>query len=806
MRTSEVTRRAVSTLRRTGTVGMSVAAITVALALPGFAQQARTVTVSVPTGPLEKALLTFGRQAGLRLIFPTQLTKGRSTPGIAGNVTPENAVAALLAGTGLTYRFTAPGSVTIDAVGPAAAYSQAGSTISLDTIEVQGETATGPVTGYIARRSASGSKTDTPLIETPQSVSIVTRDQIAATSARSIADTLNYTPGVVAQAPIFARMVDDFNVRGFNVANGNLGTLRDGLKLQSNVYDGGQEPYGLERVEVLKGAASVLYGQLGPGGVINAISKRPTLNPMREINVEYGSYNRRQVSADLSGPLTPDGQFSYRLTGLLRKSETSIDHVVDDKIYIAPALTWAPTTATSLTLLGYYQQIKTQFAPPMPFANTRNGQIPRNLFIGQPGYDRYDGDQYAAGYLFEHNFTDSLKLRHNLRYFAADVTWDYLTFGGLQANGRTLNRGVSDRDEKSTGFTTDTSLEAKFDTGPLSHTVVGGLDTYRRTYESHRRGGTVAALANIYDPVYNAIPTIGTLDNGSDTVGKQYGIYLQDQIKYDRWVLLLGGRHDWAESKVRAFSTNRVTEQNDSAFTGRAGLVYLFDNGLAPYASYSQSFQPQAGTSRLGEAFKPTEGEQYEVGIRYQPTGSNILLSAAVYDLTQKNALTSDPVAPLAFQVQTGEVRSRGFELEAKGKFDALSVIAAYSYNDARVTKSNDVTTQGQRVDLTPYHTIAIWADYELAGIGLRGLKLGGGMRYLSSTNLTGLAFDAPGRFLVDAAISYDFEAVSPHLKGMALQVSAKNLLDKNYITCSGANGCRYGDPRTVTAALSYRW
>jgi iron complex outermembrane receptor protein len=808
MATVGVVRKATSRMLRAAAVGVSLAAMTVASAAPATAQQRRAIAISVPAGPLEQALLTLGRQAGLRLVFPTPLTKGKTTSGVAGEITPEAAVAALLAGTGLTYRFTAPGSVTIERPGVAAAYSQAGGQVSLDTIEVQGETAWGPVNGYVATRSASGSKTDTPLIETPQSISIVTRDQIRNTGARSIAESLNYTSGVVAQSPIFTRMVDDFTVRGFNVANGNLGTLRDGMKLQSNVYDGGQESYGLERVEVLKGAASVLYGQLGPGGVINAISKRPTPTRFGEVNLEYGSYQRRQISADLGGPLTADGQFSYRLTGLLRKSETNVDHVDDDKIYIAPALTWAPTAATSLTLLGYYQQIRTRFAPPMPYANTRFNQIPRDLFIGEPSYDRYDSDQYALGYLFEHNFTDALKLRHSLRYFHADVAWDYLSFGGLRPNGRTLNRGVSDRDETSTGFTTDTSLEVKFDTGGIKHTLVAGLDTYRRTYDSHRRSGTVGPLLDIYAPVYGTtFPTLGAVDNGTDTVGNQYGIYLQDQMKIaDKWVLLLGGRHDWADSRTRSYANNRVTKFDDTAFTGRAGLVYLFDNGIAPYVSFSQSFQPQVQTDRFGNPFKPTEGEQYEAGIRYQPPGTNLLLSASVYDLTQKNMLTPDPVAPTAFSVQTGEVRSRGVELEAKASFDALNLAASYSYTDARVTKSNNPAELDQRVDLVPYHSFALWADYDLSGLGLKGFKLGGGVRYLSGANITGFAYDVPGRTIVDAMMSYDFAAVAPSLKGMVLQVSAKNLFDKQYITCSTPTGCRYGDPRTVSASLSYRW
>ena len=669
------------------------------------------------------------------------------------------------------------------------------------------ERANGPVDGYLATRSAAGTKTDTPLIETPQSISIVTRDQIRDTDASTLTDALSYTPGVTNQSPALGRMIDDFNIRGFNVANGNLGMLRDGMKLQSNVYDGGQEPYGLERIEVLKGAASVLYGQLSPGGVINAVSKLPTAIPQHEVNVEGGSYNRKQVSGDLSGPLTADGTWTYRLTGLLRDADNWVKYVPDDRRYIAPAITWSPSADTSLTLLGTYQEIHTRFAPPMAAANTFNGQIPRDLFIGEPNYDRYDSNVYTVGYMFEHAFNDSVKVRHKLRYFSADVTWDYLSFGSLQPNGRTLTRGVSDRDEISTGLTSDTSVETKFQTPFASHTLLTGVDYYGRTYDTHRRNGTVAPLANIYAPTYGAFPTVNTaLDRGSDSDSKQVGLYVQDQIKFaEKWVLLLGGRSDWADTTTTSYAVRSTTDQTDQAFTGRAGLVYLADNGLAPYVSYSQSFTPVIGTDRLGSPFKPTEGEQYELGIRYQPLGYKLMLSAAIYDLTQKNALTPDP-ADNTFSVQAGEARSRGIELDARGRIYDFNLIAGYAYTDARTTQSNDPSLLGKRIALVPYHQASFWGDYDMTAAGLRGLKIGGGVRYQSSTFVPGYPQQVPSRTLVDAMVSYDFGATVSDLKGLFLQVNARNLFDEAYLTCTDAFGCRYGDPRTVTATMSYRW
>jgi iron complex outermembrane receptor protein len=756
----------------------------------------------IPAQLLSSALTAFGRQSGYQVSVDHAALAGLSTNGVQGRMTAEQALRLLLTGSGVTWRFTDDKSVVLTKV------DSDGGAMTLDpiTVEGRGETAWGPVDGYVATRSATGTKTDTPIVETPQSISVVTADQMKTTKARSIADAVEYTPSVTSQSPAFSRMVDDLSVRGFNVANGDLGMLRDGMKLQSNVYDGGQEPYGLERVEVLRGPSSILYGQLGPGGVVNAVSKRPTTETFREVNVEYGSYDRKQLSADAGGAITEDGTWSYRITGLVRDADNWVDHVNDDKRYIAPALAWQPTKATSLTLLGSYMQVRTKFAPPMPYQAVIDDTVPRDLFTGEPDYDRYDGDVFTIGYMFEHRFNPYFKFRNKLRYFHADVTWDYLTFGTLAANG-SLTRAVSDRQEMSTGLTVDTSLEAKLETGPAKHTVLLGVDAYRKTYDRDRHPGTVTALNSIYDPVYGAIPVINDAINlGFESTTEQLGVYLQDQVKIsDRLVLLLGGRQDASESEQLTFFTNTKTHQSEQAFTGRAGVVYLFDNGIAPYASFSQSFTPIGGGDRNGDPFEPTRGTQYEVGARYQPPGSNVMVSAAVYQLTQTNVLTPDPVDP-TFSVQTGEVRSRGVELEAKASVGNLNLVGGYAYTDARTTKSNTTSQVDQQVVLVPYNALSFWADYKLDGLGLRGLTLGAGVRYESSTNIPGFSEDVPGRTLVDALAAYDFGALDTRLEGAALAVNVKNLFDKDYITCVAANGCRYGAPRLVTATLSYRW
>ncbi len=785
------------------TIGTSLMA-----AGPSWSQQ-QEQRISVPAGALDTALSRFGIASGVQVLYDAGLTRGRISPGTNGARSTDAALGQILNGTGLSYRFTGPTSVTISSAAAATtAPVPADDTTVLQQITVQGQNAVGPVEGYLAPSNSSATKTDTPLIETPQSVTVVTADQISTQKATSVADTLSYTPGVTTQSGTFSRIVDDFTIRGFNVANGNTGTLRDGMKFQSNVYDGGQEPYGLERVEVLRGASSVLYGQLAPGGIVNGVSKRPTDTELRELNVEYGSNNRKQLSGDFGGPVTDDGVLTYRLTGLLRNADNWVDNTPDNKTYIAPALTWKPDEATSLTVLSSYQHIHTRFATPLLYPDVSAENIPRDAFLGIDSFDKYNIDMYSIGTIFEHEFDNGVKFSNSNRYFRSDLEWNYMmgNIAPLSSTGGRLARLGSARNESSYGVTSDSSLEYSFDAFGTEHTVLGGFDYYRRSYDSHRFRGAATSLLNLDTGSYTGSPAINyRVDRGADAVGDQYGIYLQDQIKFDdHWVMLLGGRHDWANSSSKSYQTGAVTEQRDSALTGRVGLVYLFDNGFAPYLSASQSFLPQAGIDSVTKAaLKPNEGVQYEAGLRYQPLGSNMLFSAAVYDLTQTNVVTYDS-AGLSYQ--QGKVKSRGLELEARGEFGNLGLVAAYAYTDAEITESAKTDEIGEQVSLVPRHNVSLWADYAMDDVGLEGVKIGGGVRYVGETNLTDNTGNVPGYVLVDAMASFDLGKFRNELDGATLKLNARNLFDKQFYTCVSSDGCRHGEPLTVSATLSYKW
>lgn len=775
---------------------------------PSAAQAAAPATaqvfdLQVPSQPLAAALNELSRQTGVQVFAGADLLAGISSRAISGRMTAEQALAAMLAQTPLEATRTTSGGFAIRRV-PG---ETAGATLQeiRVTATADRESATGPVHGYVARRSATGTKTDTPIIETPQSISVVTAEQMQVQKAQSLQDALGYTAGVASQVVNSNPLTSDsVLLRGFDAVPESGNFYRDGMRYMTTIFGGKQEPYGLERLEVIKGASSVLYGTVAPGGLINSVSKRPTLAPLREVNLEYGSFNRKQASADFGGALDENGVWSYRLTALVRKSDTPVDYTRDDRVYIAPALTWRPSSATSLTLLANYQRMRTSSSGALPAEGTLlpnpYGKLPRDRFLGEPSRNDFNNDTTSVGYQFDHAFSDSLKLHHGLRYLRSDLFNQY-DLGFEPTDHRTRSRLGWTFDDRATVATTDTHLEYTLATGAVRHTILAGFDYGRDTYKSDRRLDLLAPI-DIFLPVYGKAPLAFIRDENPRRETERFGVYLQDQMKIaDRWVLLLGGRQDWVRSKEKDLSQDPVGDnRRDHAFTGRAGIVYLADNGLAPYASFSQSFEPVSGSDRAGNRFKPTTGEQYELGIRYQPKDSTLLLSAAVYDLRRQNVTTTDPIDS-SYAVQTGEVRSRGLELEAKASLTRnLNLIAAYSYTDARVTRSNVAEELGTRFR-APYHLFSLWTDYGLAEFGLPGWRIGGGVRHSSDNpgNYNG-GKATPGFTLVDLRLSYE---QGP----MSYAFHVKNLSNKTYI--SGEcyfYGCRYGDPRTVTATVSYRW
>ena len=756
----------------------------------------QTKSFNISAGPLNIALIAFAKQADIYISSDSALTANKKSQKLTGKHSIELALKQLLTGTALTFVKEANGSYRV--------VTNKHRVMTLATTQVSGyqETATSSFEGYVTSRSATGTKTDTPLIETPQSITVVGATEITIRKAQSLMDVLSYSAGI-ARLEGADKTTDSFMLRGFQAGAGVGSIYRDGKRFMANVYDGGQEPYGLERIELLKGAASLLYGASAPGGIINTISKRPTEESIAEVGVELGNSNRKQLTADFSGMLAETSDWSYRLTLLERDSDSFIDYVPDNRTYIAPALKWQASEETSLTLLSHFQKSETAYSYGLPAEGTinpnPNGNIPRNRFTGEPGEDSYESKNTSIGYLFDHSFNEQLSIHHSINYFNADVVMPSHWIWGLQNDMRhTASRGFNDRQDKSSVLTSDTYINFDLDKGNHSHKVTAGIDITHLEHSTERYSRTLESL-DLYNPKYGQAigePTENLWSSKKKT--KRVGLYLQDQIKLqEKWLVVLGLRQEWFEDeKSPFFGDTPWKKEKTDALTGNAGLVYLAENGFAPFISYSQSFELQSGESRHNTRFEPTEGEQIETGIRYQPDSENWLLSASIYQLVQSNVTTSEPGYP-DFKVQTGEVTSKGFELEFKGRLtDELQIISAYAYTDARTTKDNVPENIDKRTGAVPYNQLSLWADYQFSQFNLPGLTLGAGARYVGETRGVWLTGKVPAFTLIDAMMAYE----SNNWR-YALNVS--NLTDKTYIA-SCTYGCFYGEGRKVIASVNY--
>jgi len=773
-----------------------------------LAQASAAQRYDLPAGALAASLNRLAVISGLQVVYDAGLTQSLQAPAVSGTLTREVALERLLAGSGLTFRFTGPNTVQIERL------PQGSSAAVLPPVRVQGavpqtETAWGPAEGITAKRSATATKTDASILETPQSISVVTRENMDTRNVQSVNEALRYSAGVKVEPYGPDTRHDWIFVRGFDASV--QGLYMNGLRWQAGQIAGRIDPYGLERVEVLKGPASVLYGLAQPGGMVNLVTKRPGMGNFGEVRVEGGNFDRFQGSFDVNTEASP--QWQFRVTGLVRDSETQVDFIDDNRMFIAPALTWRPNDATSLTVLANYQQDNTSAAQFLPAIGTVSGtpfgKIPRGRFLGDPNWDQFDREQYSLGYMLEHELNDTWTLRQNLRYNGIDTSWKQLYTNALQADNRTLTRFAFQGDIHTDVFAVDNQAQAKFETGPLmQHTLLFGLDTSLAKRDNFQRRAAGPNL-DLYNPVYGvAIPTNLPVIANLDEKIYQTGLYAQDQVKIaDHWVVTLNGRQDFVRENGSAGPTATAarvnTKREDDAFTWRGGVTYLFDNGLAPYASYATSFLPTAGRDFSGRPFNPTESEQYEAGLKFQPPGSNSSVTTSVFDLTQTNVLTADPANGATFQVQTGEIQVRGYELEGTvNLMPGLNVIGAYTYLDAEITSTNTVAERGKRPSGIPKHASSLWGDYTIQTGDFKGLGFGAGVRYTGETPGTNAgAFMVSSYTLYDAMLRYDLN------DAWRFGLNVSNLFDQEYVSqCATANGCYFGNGRTVIASMRYRW
>ena len=694
-----------------------------------------------------------------------------------------------------------------------AATAAGGATVLEDIVVNGGSGGVITADGYVGKSSATGAKVDTPFIQTPQSISSITQQQLEDRNPQTLLDTIAYTPGTRVGGYGFDPRFDSFTVRGFDVTY--TGVFRDNLRQPgagSSLFK--TEPYGLEGVSILRGPSSALYGASGAGGLYNLISKRPTEDALREIQVQYGSHDRYQGQFDFSGPVNEEDPVFYRLTGLLRSADTEQVGVPDDRAYIAPALTWKPDEDTRLTILGEYSRTKTGGTAAYYF-DPATGKV-SDFFAGNPAFNDSIQNQGRIGYEFEHRFNEVFTFRQNARASWLNVEADWaFAYQPNAADPTLLDSSAGSFEEWLDTYTIDNQVEAKFETGALEHTLLAGID-FTKVYWKSLNGYGVTPPLDTTDPTRGR-PT-DPIGFQTKSVQDQFitGLYLQDQIRYDALTFTLGGRYDWVSTDTDntdlASGAVETINQSDRAFTWRAGVTYETEWGITPYASYSTAFSPNAGVNlATGNPFKPTESEQQEVGVKYLLPDSNTLLTAALFNIDQTNGLYYEvvdlPTGPANVQVQRGKLRSRGLELEASTSLDnGLSLIASYTYTQAKIidgpagTVNNDVSS-------VPRHMASLWAHYKMPEDGaLAGLGFGAGIRFTGeSYGDDANSMKNKARAFVDASIDYDFAAIDKDFAGLKLQVNATNLFDRQDAVCS-AGFCYRDQGRTVIGTLKYSW
>lgn len=689
--------------------------------------------------------------------------------------------------------------------------------LSEDTMNV---TASNPEAGegLVATSTKSATKTQTPLLQTPQSVSVITRKQMNDQNVRSLNEALRYTPGVAAEQWGGVTAFDQFSIRGFNYGStGFNDQFLDGLRMNNGLVYGFQQvdPFLLEDITVLRGPASVLYGLASPGGVIAMNSKMPTKESIHHIELEGGNHQYQRGSFDFGGEANDDGTILYRIVGTAATREGQERGTESRRWALAPSVTFQPDYYNKLTLYARVQNDPKMGAQTsLPVAGTAksnpNGKLPVDAYPGESDHNTFSRKQAAVGYSAEHFFNDDWSTTLNGRYSGETSKYNAVIFSGLEADQRTIDRTVVGSNEHFNTINLDNQLHGHFNTGDVDHKILLGMSWDRFTGHANYASGYVSPL-DIYAPTYGQA-VFGNLNEWQNTrvMNNQTGLYAQDQLSYQQWRATFGVRHDWSSIRTNdLLSSSNDFKQRDEATTWRAGLNYLFENGVAPYLTYAQSFQPTNSVDSNGKPFDPSRGELYEAGIKYQPSSLAALFSIAAFNLTQDKVLTTDP-ENVQYSVQGGKIRSRGVELEARGNLsDQFSVIGSMTWQDVKYVQDSDRNVIGKTPLRIPTRFGSLWLNWEAPTKSLvAGLGAGVGGRFSNGTKGGTMdeQFDTAGYGVMDAEVHYDLGYLASSLKGGKVQVTAQNLTDRRYVTScfTESQGCFFGSERAIIAKLSW--
>ncbi|WP_441231734.1 TonB-dependent siderophore receptor [Tardiphaga sp. 215_C5_N2_1] len=671
------------------------------------------------------------------------------------------------------------------------------------------ESPRGPVQGYVANRSSTGTKTNTPINETPQAISVIGAEQIRDQKPTKLDEVLRYAPGVFAGTFGSDTRNDWFLIRGFKADDNSV--FLDGMQLFATAFATWKlQPFNMERVEVLRGPSSVLYGGSSTGGIVNVVSKMPPAEPIRYMEVGVNNYGNSYLSFDVGGPVaTPieNGKIFTRLVGQVKGGDTQTDYISDNNYFIAPSITWKPDADTSLTVLASASKNDSRVQGFLPYTGTvvaaPYGRIGTGFFASEPSADRFTREQEMLGYLFERRLSDSVTFRQNARFAHTDVNLSTLQGLGTNATGDLsrlyfATRGIANQ------ANLDNQVEYRFSTGAVQHTTLFGLDMRYYQISDFQASLFPATSINVVNPVYTPNAQFAGVPYRDGTLTqKQLGVYAQDQIKLDRFTLVLSGRNDFVTTDdVSRLGAGSSATREDSKFTGRAGLIYNFDNGLAPYVSYATSYNPLTGVVFSTGALRlPETGQQTEVGVKFQPNGFNGHFGVALFDLKRQNTPSTDfPNSNLPAQL--GEVTSRGIELEAVANLaPGFKVVGSFTSYNLFISQDLNPLLIGKVPTAAPRQLASGWADYTFQSGAFAGFGFGGGVRYVGASYADPANQQAvPSRVLGDLAVHYEWQ-------NWRLAVNLQNVADEIYVSsCSDPNSCFYGDRRRVTGSIGYKW
>lgn len=689
--------------------------------------------------------------------------------------------------------------------GPASAADESQEKEELAPVVVQGQ-----VYRSTATKSALAPQ------ETPGSVAVIDRETIAARGARSISEALRYTPGITTELRGGAvSRFDQYSIRGFQ----DVRTAYDGLMLLENGWNlvPQIDPWAVAAVEVFKGPASVLYGNQSPGGMVNLIARSPRASHSNELRFDLGSRNLVETKGAFTGTVA-DLPLAYSVVALGRHNDGQAVTAEEERYVFAPAVDWQLSPQTLLNLNLYMQRDPSAgIYNALPASGTvyRNphGRLDPSAYAGDANYNTYNRHMVMPGYKISHDIGDRWNILQNVRFTDGSVLQKNTYSTGLAPDQRTLERRAYLSDESSHGITLDNQLTGRMALGPMEHNLLLGVDYQQLDSHVFYQDAPTIPI-DLFDPDHHAINPAtldfhGPLALGADLdlAYEQTGFYLQDQVRWGRLILLGGGRYDRYTSK-EAGAKYQVTVDDRTSLsdtTGRVGAMYHLDNGLSPYVSFSQGFEPLPGSNRSGKPFKPAESTQWESGIKFTTPGGRHVITLAGFTITKKNDITRDPSGGPYDVIQAGETRSRGFELDLTSHpLEGLMLECSGSILDATITKDNS-GLKGKTPIWVAEQTASLWATYGLPTKLIAGVELGAGVRYTGKTKLDARnSGTVPSHTLVDVNLRYELGQMAEGLKGFAFSITATNLLDERYYSCYDALNCWFGEERTILASLRY--